>query len=307
MTVATPLDLSQDVFARGKAFWNNYLKGRPSAPDVFFQRIFRYHEEHGGKFDTVHDVGAGNGPYAAILRSKFRHVIVSDIAPDNVVLAQERLGTNGFSYRTARVEDANDIANSSVDMVFATNVMHFCEQKLAMEAVAEQLRPGGSFVCAVFGAACFEDTRLQDLYIRIGQTGARALLQQVNDPEKLIAAMNRTQGSYNVSPLDETLFLPGARRINLNMPKGGIVSPLPPEMRMDEPLHTGPNDIEVFEREDGWNFVTDLNGVREHIATFPFARDFGVFADLWQEVESIVGDQPVKGSWPAKIILATRR
>ena len=307
MTVATPLDSSQDVFARGKAFWNNYLKGRPSAPDVFFERLFRYHEEHGGRFDIIHDVGAGNGPYAAILRSKFRQVIISDVAPDNVALARERLGTNGFSYRTAPVEDADDIPKGSVDMVFATNVMHFCQQKLAMEAVAQQLRPGGTFACAVFGAACFDEPRLQDLYIRIGQVGARALLQQVNDPEKLIAAMARTQGPYNVAPIDETLFLPGAQRINLNMPDGGMVSPLPPEMRADEPLHIGPNDVEVFEREEGWNFVTDLNGVREHIASFPFASDFAVFADLWQEVEGMIGHQQVKGSWPAKIILATRK
>ncbi|KAF2232861.1 S-adenosyl-L-methionine-dependent methyltransferase [Viridothelium virens] len=307
MTVATPLNLSQDVFARGKAFWNNYLKGRPSAPDVFFERFFRYHEEHGGRFDIVHDVGAGNGPYAAILRSKFRHVIISDVVSDNVALARERLGTDGFSYRTARVEDAGDIPNSSVDMVFATNVMHFCEQELAMEAIAKQLRPGGTFTCAVFGAACFDDPRLQDTYTRIGHVGARALLQQVNDPERMIVAMARTQGPYNVAPLDETLFLPGAQRINLNMPDGGIISPLPPEMRIDEPIHTGLNDIEVFEREEGWSFVTDLNGVREHIASFPFGRDFGVFADLWQEVEKLVGNEKVKGSWPAKIILATRK
>jgi SAM-dependent methyltransferase len=306
MTIPVPLEDSKDVFARGKAFWNNYLKGRPSAPESFFERIFRYHQEHGGRFNTIHDAGAGNGPYAGILRSKFQHVIISDVVSENITLAKERLGTDGFSYRTARLEDSDGIPDGSVDMVFATNVMHFCDQNLAMEVVAKQLRPGGTFTCAVFGAAYFEDARVHDIYTRIGQAGARTMLKRFSDPEKLVAAMARTQGTYNVAPLDEKLFLPKAQRININMPQGGITSPLPPELQVDEPLCKGANDIEVYEKEKGWDFVTNLDGIREHIESFPFGRDFEVFADLWREMEEAVTDRPVKGHWPAKIILATR-
>ncbi|KAL1983763.1 hypothetical protein VTN96DRAFT_9935 [Rasamsonia emersonii] len=308
MTTPAPFDSKDKLFAKDEAFWNNYLKGRPSVPDVFFERLFRYHQEHHGKFGTVHDVGAGNGPYADKLRSKFQHVIISDIAPDNVALAKDRLGTDGFSYRAARVEEGDDIPDGSVDMVFATNVMHFCDQKVAMEVIAKQLRPGGTFACAAFGAACFEDERVQDIYTRIHQSGGRALLEKTDDPEKLIAVMARTQGPYNVAPLDEALFLPGAQRIHLNMEKGGITAPLPPDIQVTEPLHTGANDVEVFEREEGWSFVTDLEGVREHVASFPFVReDTAAFAELWREMEDVIKDQPVKGHWPAKIILATRR
>ena len=85
------------IFAQGKTFWNNYLKGRPQAPDSFLDRIFSYHQAHGGAFGKVHDVGAGNGPYAQKLRHKFDHVIVSDIVARNVELAQDRLGTDGFN------------------------------------------------------------------------------------------------------------------------------------------------------------------------------------------------------------------
>lgn len=308
MTVSAPFDSKDKIFAKDKAFWNNYLKGRPSAPDVFFERIFRYHHEHHGKFGTIHDVGAGNGPYAAKLRSNFRHVIISDIAPDNVALAKDRLGTDGFSYRAARVEEGDDIPDGTVDMVFATNVMHFCDQKVAMEVIAKQLRPGGTFACAAFGSAQFEDARVQGIYTRIIQSGARAWLKKHNDPEKMITVMARTGGKYNVAPLDETLFLPGGQRIHLNMEKGGITAPLPLEIQVDEPMHTGANDVELFEREEGWSFVTNLDGVREHIASFPFStEDPVVYAELWREMEDSVKDQPVKGQWPAKIILATRR
>lgn len=51
-------------------------------------------------------MGAGNGPYADKLRSRFQHVIVSDIASNNIALARDRLGTGGFRYRAAGVEDS---------------------------------------------------------------------------------------------------------------------------------------------------------------------------------------------------------
>ncbi|KAK4981194.1 hypothetical protein LTR66_010170 [Elasticomyces elasticus] len=85
--------------------------------------------------------------------------------------------------------------------------------------------------------------------------------------------MSRTQGSYNVAPLDEALFLSGAQRIHLNLEKEGMTSPLPPEIQVAEPLHTGANDVEMFEKEEGWSFVTDLDGVQEHLATFPFVKE----------------------------------
>ena len=205
------------------------------------------------------------------------------------------------------MEEGDDIPDGSVDMVFATNVMHFCDQKVAMKVIAKQLRSGGTFACAGFGAAHFENARVQDIYTRIHQSGGRALLRNSDDLEKLAAIMARTQGPYNVAPLDETMFLPGAQRIQLNMDKGGITAPLPPEIEVDEPLHTGVDDIEVNEREEWWNFVMDLNGIREHVESFPFAREDPVpFAELWRQMENIVGDRPIKGYWPTKIILATR-
>ena len=311
MTISAPLiDHVKDIiFAKDAAFWNNYLKGRPSAPPTFFDRLFRYHHSHGGQFNTVHDVGAGNGPYAHTLRSQFSHVIVSDIAPKNVALAQSRLGTDGFSYRAARVEDGADIPDGSVDMVFATNVMHFCDQRVAMEVIARQLRSGGTFACAGFGTATFEDERVQDVYARIHQAGGHAMLRKASEPVgDLIGVMARTGGTYNVAPLDEALWLPGAQRVRLNMEGGGLTGVLPSEVQVVEPLYAGLDDVELVEREKGWEFVTDLEGLREHVESFPFAKeDPGVFEELWKEMEDVVKDRSVKGHWPAKVILATRR
>ncbi|KAL9094348.1 MAG: hypothetical protein Q9165_003489 [Trypethelium subeluteriae] len=301
---------NRETFAQDANFWNNYLKGRPQAPEALFDRIFKYHQAQGGTFGTSHDVGAGNGPYAQKLRSRFAHVIVSDIVASNVELARNRLGTDGFTYRTAKLEEAGDIAAASVDMVFATNVMHFPDQKAAMNAIARQLKPGGTFVCGTFGPARFEDSRLQDLWQRISYQGGRELLKNKVELEQTIRVMARTEDG-NVAPLDPVFFLPGAKRVHLNMGKGSFVRLLPPEQayRNTEPDHTGSDDDVVFEDEDGWSFETDLNGVREHMCSFPFiSGNFGAFKELFGELEVLLGDgRPIRGYWPAKIILAIRR
>ncbi|KAL5316087.1 hypothetical protein ACEPPN_016964 [Leptodophora sp. 'Broadleaf-Isolate-01'] len=298
------------IFAQDKHFWNNYLKGRPRAPDVFFERIFNYHKVQGGAFGTAHDVGAGNAPYADKLRSKFSRVIVSDIVPKNVELARDRLGTDGYSYRAAKVEEADGLPAGSVDLVFATNVMHFPDQEEAMAAISKQLRSGGTFVCSVFGPAHFEDPALQGLWTRISHEGGRVLLKNADKPDQTVAIMARTQGSYNVAPLDPELYHAGALRVHLNMGKGGIIELLPPEeaYRNKEPNYTGPDDVEIFEDEKGWDFEIDLEGVKEHIGSFPYVKvDPTAFTGFFRELEELVGNKKVKGYWPAKVILATRR
>jgi SAM-dependent methyltransferase len=296
------------IFAQDKKFWNNYLKGRPQAPDSFFSRIFSYHASQNGRFGTVHDAGAGNGPYSSKLRSKFAHVIVSDIVRKNVELAQDRLGTDGFSYRTAKIEDAHDIPPGSVDMVFATNVMHFADQTVAMDTIAMQLKPGGTFACSTFGPARFFDKNVQQLWDKISQQGGRELLKNSQNPKDTIGIMVRTQG--NLAPLDGNLWERGAKRVNLNMGQGGITTMLPPEeaYRNTEPTHVGQDDEIVFQDEDGWGFEMDLEGIKEHMRSFPFVADYAeAFTQFITELEDLLGDRMrVRGVFPAQIILATR-
>lgn len=297
------------VFARDEAFWNNYLKGRPQAPDSFFDRIFGYHEEKGGQFGTVHDAGAGNGPYGQKLRSRFETVIISDIVPENVRLAEDRLGTDGFRYRVSRIEDAADIAPGSIDLIFATNVLHFADQLAALKTMAEQLRSGGTLVVAAFGSARFRDPSVQDVWARIMAQAGRALLRHADKPDQTRKVMERSSGYYNVAPLDERLFEPGALRIHVNMSEGGLTSLLPPEEEWTEPNYTGASDFDVFEDDNAWGVKTDLEGIKSHFASFPFsALEPSAYAVLWEELEGLLKDGSlIEVYFPAKIILATRR
>lgn len=200
---------NRNFFALDDAFWENYLKRRPRVADSFFDRIFNYHR---ASFGAVHDTGAGNGPYAQRLRSRFYHVIVSDIMAENAELARHRLqGAKGFSFRTSPLKEADDIEAGSVDMIFATNATHFPEsQDTAMDAVARQLRPGGTFTAAGFAPVRFHDAQLQDLWDRISREGGQQLLSRANNPRETIRFMLRTQGRYNVAPLPQGTSTPGA-------------------------------------------------------------------------------------------------
>ncbi|EMD66889.1 hypothetical protein COCSADRAFT_282588 [Bipolaris sorokiniana ND90Pr] len=302
-----------NIFNKDKSFWNNYNKGRPQPPKSLTDRIFKYHEQHGGGFTTAHDVGAGDGLYAAKLKARFAHVIVSDISASNVELAKRRLGQDGYSYRQARVEDAGSVDDASVDLVFAANVMHFPDQAPAMAAIARQLRPGGTFAAAAFGPARFDDEALQALWERISEQGGQELLDKAGAGEqaKTIAVMARTEGTYNTAPLDTSLFQPGAQRVHLNMHRGGLTGMLPASKTHlnTEPNHTGPDDVDVFEEEAGWEFEMDRAGVREHALSFPFISDQSpAMARLFDELDSMLAPgTSARGRWPAKIILATRR
>jgi hypothetical protein len=146
---------------------------------------------------------------------------------------------------------------------------------------------------------------------RISHQGGRVLLRKADDPQQTIKVMERSSGHYNVAPLPGTWFLPGAKRIHLNMEKGGILGLLPPERQNEvtEPVYTGPSDEETFEDDGGWRFSWTLEEFKEHFGSFPHAKeDPQAFVELWKEIDALLGSGArLEGVFPAKLILATRR
>lgn len=47
------------AFSLAQEAWAKYQKFRPSYPQSILDLWFAYHRAHGGKFDSIHDVGAG--------------------------------------------------------------------------------------------------------------------------------------------------------------------------------------------------------------------------------------------------------
>ena len=328
------------TYERDKAFWEKYFKGRPQIPESLFERVCKYHSEHGGQFDTVHDVGAGPGVHSHRLAKYFQHVVISDVAPSNIELAKERLGTQQYSYRARRIEDADAPPAGSVDMVFAAAMMHFVVFDQAFEAIARQLKPGGTFVAFLNGIATLHDERADDVWRRLWWEGQHILLRLGKDRKGRLQTVGRTASGYDAVPVPEKYFLPGALRVTLNSGEGWPVM-LPPDLQSElettwgsingEALYrlalalsrsqnssksqeltsilaVSSNEQRVYENEPGWSFKADMQDLRNQFDTFPFAgHEPEKFAPLWQELEAIVGSRTIEGTWPARFILATRK
>ncbi|KAK4962447.1 hypothetical protein LTR10_000073 [Elasticomyces elasticus] len=316
--LSSPDGALANPYARDKTFWAGYLKGRPQAPEAFFERIYEYHASHGGHFGIIHDAGAGVAPHARRLKQKFEHVIVSDIILENVQQASERLGPEGFSYRTAKLEDAEGIKPGSVDMFFAATCMHFCDLDLAQKAIARQLKPGGTFVCAGYGVAVFADEDVNAIAEKFWFEALRVSLRHAPSPE--VAAIKlqrrgRAHAEYDFARTDEEYFEGGALRIKLISPPVGreawyqMVPPDLAEAGKYERSSAGPNDVHCVEEMQGWAFETDLQGIKDQLASLAFPKEEpAAFDGLWREMEEVMKDgRRVKGWWPSRLILATRK
>ena len=230
---------TKKVYAKDEVFWNNYLKGRPQIPDVLFERVCKYHAEHGGRFGVVHDVGAGIGVHSARLAKHFDHVIISDIVPDNVKQAKERLGKDRYSYKAMNIEDADSLEEGSVDMVFAATMMHFADFDLAFKAIAKQLKPGGTFTALCCGIATLSDKQAQKIWHRMWFEGIRVMLRHASDRKKRLETIAKSGSGYNTMPMDEQYFLSGALRITLNC-GGKWPKMVPPDVGAEVDAEFGP-------------------------------------------------------------------
>lgn len=88
------------------------------------------------------------------------------------------------------------------------------------------------------------------------------------------------------------------------MDKGGIQEILPPEetSRDTQPDYTGPEDIVLYEDEEGWTFEAGLACVKAHFGSFPFVSQFpGAFEDLYKDLEALMAHGRIaKGCFPAR-------
>ncbi|KAJ6785995.1 hypothetical protein PWT90_08901 [Aphanocladium album] len=148
-----------------KDAWADYKKHRPEYPESVFEMLFDYHKKHGGKFDAVHDIGAGGGILSEKLSRFFTHVYVSDPGESNLALAQSVLRpASRFSFRRARGEDAW-LPPASVDLVVSGESLHWMDLAPTLAAAAASLRPGGTFAAIFYGMILVfpRDARLTDL------------------------------------------------------------------------------------------------------------------------------------------------
>jgi ubiquinone/menaquinone biosynthesis C-methylase UbiE len=300
-------------------FWKAYLKGRPSVPESFWARIFQYHTEHAGNFETVCDLGAGNGIHSPKLARRFSHVILCDPGQANIDLAREALlplavsggSTTTYDFHVNTAENST-LPDASLDMVFMANALHYTDPELALHNIARQLKPGGTFVAAAFGVPYFEDAGIRAVYRRMSEHAFHRINETFKDGSNKSMNMPRIlemqDSAYDSVVLPPELFEGNIQRVKLNFQgrhkpfhMTGFEEPV-------SPSRLGSEDERIEVEDTDWYLDMDLQGVKDFFSSFPVGNDDKEFiAQCWQDLEAAAPNGRYKGAWPVSIVLATRR
>ncbi|KAF2485712.1 hypothetical protein BDY17DRAFT_322534 [Neohortaea acidophila] len=306
-------------YSQTSDYWTAYLKGRAPLPNSIFQRIFDYHTCHGGQFHTVHEAGAAAAIHSLRIGAPFTKVIVSDSSEDNIAAARARLsGAKEAKYElhVTKLEDSGAVLPpASVDMVFCATMLHFTDLPRSFEAIAHQLKPGGTFAALFTGFMEMEDARLHAAFIRRLQLWAPLMLEKMGGEEAVMPQFVTIACMYENVELPATIFEAQSERIFINgtdtgAPGGTMYADtMPPDYRERWPAVSGIGAEEIVIRVDDAElyFEKDLSALPYHLNTFPPAKVEGWVEESMRELGEIVGDGKIRGRWPVNLILATRK
>lgn len=298
-----------NAYDQDSSFWHTYTQNRPQIPDSFFERILRYHTDHGGDLNIVHDAGAGPALHSKRLARFFGKVLVTDVSDENVRIAAHRLNDDSqYEILKTSLEDTINMPHASVDMVFAASMLHWTNLDESIRAVHHQLKPGGTFAAFCVGYAALLNPEAQSIWLKLFQAGIEQYYSTIDRSRIRMNAITAAS-AYDVVRIDEKLFDPGAIRIKLNYPEGWSFYPyiVPPRYEADFPTLTniGSNDVQISESDTNWTFNSDIQGLKSIFATFPFHKE-NEFLELWHELQEVIGNDDILAVWPVSLILATK-
>lgn len=296
-----------NVYNLGQDFWEKYIIGRPAIPQTFFDLIFKYHSDHNGRFDVAHEVGAGVGVHSPRLAKRFMHILVSDVIDSNVQIAKTRL-QGSYNFKTSSLEDCIDLPAESVDLVFASTMMHFTRVDDAIKAVHHQLKPGGTFAAGLYGTYALHDVEMQKIWCQIVLWICDNIIQKygLSDHGKTIL-QNEASGLDSVG-LPEKWFSP-AMRYDYNFPTRNTQREmiLPAQYRLEPISRLGPDDKVVRDWDRGWFTKQGLDGLKGIASTWPHDESDPKIIALWGDLHRVIGDSEVEGAWMVSLLLATKK
>ncbi|KAF2487321.1 S-adenosyl-L-methionine-dependent methyltransferase [Neohortaea acidophila] len=304
-------EISTSYF-KDEDFWTKYLRGRPPLVDGILDSILAYHTEHAGQFGTLHEPGAGGAVHSARISQRFERAIVTDPSAENIKVARGRLPEAKYEFQVSTLEETGtSIPAASVDMVFAATMLHFCDVPRAFEAVAHQLKPGGTFVALCLGVYVLEDAAAQEAMEAFFHTVIRGMIRKVG--EGLMERSKTMFYAYDDLVFPEASFDQRTQGIfwnwNDDPSENWYRFSVPPEYRARQPplARVGTQAQVLRKVDESLAFEKDMAGLMEHINTFPWDQEDEAQKQALQRLEALVGDGTVKGHWLASVIMATRK
>lgn len=300
----------QDVYAQDNDFWDKYIAGRPKIPQSFFDRIFDYHLQHHGHFEKAHEVGAGVGVHSGRLAARFQHVLVSDVIQENITIAQVRLEDDAkYEFVASSLEDTTNLPESSMDLVFASTMMHFTQIDEAVKAVYHQLKPGGTFAAGLYGTFALQDAAAQEVWAKIVLRTCEMIADQYGLDDRTKFILQNEASGLDCVGMPAEWFM-DVQRFEWNFPERNTMRGmlLPTRFELEPFYRIGKQDVVVKDQWDqGWDEKHDLDGLKRIAATGPHNENDERIVTLWKELKDIIGDGEVKGAWMVCLLLATKK
>lgn len=156
------LDVTEKTFSSyNQAQGQKYGDIRPDYSPGVYKAVMDLHISTGGQTETLVDVGCGPGLAARGLSSHFTNVIGLDPSSGMIATARSKEGVSlsgaPIRFEVSSAEDLGaslspPIANSSIDLITASNAAHWFDMPRFWVAAARVLKPGGTVAIWTGGA-----------------------------------------------------------------------------------------------------------------------------------------------------------
>ncbi len=121
------------------------------------------------------EFGCGTGFYTEVLAGKADNVVATDISPDMLALAKERIEAGNVTFQ---VEDCQEttLPDEAFDTTFISLVIHFTSPEKTVAEMRRILKPGGTLIISNLDPGALNDLNRLRCLVRIlyhGLTGYR--------------------------------------------------------------------------------------------------------------------------------------
>lgn len=139
------------------AFWDKTARkyaARPVANVENYEDTLTRARAYLGAQDRALEIGCGTGTTALKLAGDVGHMHATDVSPEMITIAREKLDDGGPGNVTFAVADVTDLptTDGGYDAILAFNVLHLIEDLPgAVSALHDRLKPGGVMISKSVG------------------------------------------------------------------------------------------------------------------------------------------------------------